>query len=205
MFLEHSNITIFGTIGSGKSYLCRKLQEYFPNVFIFDTLFEYTENDGLILRSFQEFSNFVINTQNQSAGIKAIIRFSVDRDNSEEVNEYLRLLYHRGNCTVVIEEVQNFGSVHKIPHYLKQISLTGRHKKINFITTTQRIAEIHKSIISQSHNIFSGYCDNPLDIGTLKQYGFRTDLLETLQKRQFIWKRGREYYLIDNDLHFIPN
>lgn len=202
MFLEHSNITIFGTIGSGKSYLCRKLQGYFPNVFIFDTLFEYSEQDGIILRNFHEFSAFVISTQNQPVGIKAIIRFSVDRDNSEEVNEYLRLLYHRGDCTVVLEEVQNFGTVHKIPHYLKQISLTGRHKRINFITTTQRIAEIHKSIISQSHNIFSGYCDNPLDVGTLRQYGFRVDLLENVQKREFIWKRGREYFLVSNDLNF---
>lgn len=203
MFLEHSNITIFGTIGSGKSYLCRKLQGYFPNVFIFDTLFEYNEQDGIILKSFQEFSKYVLETKNRECGIRAIIRFSVDQDNSEEVNEYLRLLYHRGNCTVVIEEVQNFGTVHKIPHYLKQISLTGRHKKINFITTTQRIAEIHKSIISQSHNIFSGHCDNPLDIGTLKSYGFSTDLLFYLEKRQFIWKRGREYFKITNDLEFL--
>lgn len=205
MFLEHSNITIFGTIGSGKSYLCRKLQGYFPNVFIFDTLYEYSEQDGLILKNFQEFSNFVLATKDKKCGIKAIIHFSVDHDNSEEVNEYLRLLYHRGNCTVVIEEVQNFGSVHKICHYLKQISLTGRHKKINFITTTQRIAEIHKSIISQSHNIFSGYCDNPVDLNTLKQYGFNTNLLVNVYKHQFIWKRGREYYFIDNDLNFFSH
>jgi len=203
MFLEHSNITIFGVIGSGKSHLCRRLQNYFPNVFIFDTLFEYSENDGIILKSFEEFSSYVLRTQNYQCGIRAIIRFSVDKDNGDEVNEYLRILYHRGNCTVVLEEVQNFGTVHKIPHFLKQISLTGRHKKINFITTTQRIAEIHKSILSQSHNIFAGYCDNPLDLRTLKEYGFRTELLETIEKRQFIWKRSREFYRITNDLEFI--
>lgn len=204
MFLQHSNITIFGMTGSGKSYLCRQLQEYFPNVFIFDTLYEYSSEDGLILNTFEEFSDFVIKTKNQN-GFKVIIRFNIDHDNFELINEYLKLLYFRGNCTIVLEEAQNFATIHKIPIYLKHISLTGRHKKVNFISTTQRIAEIHKSLISQAHNIFSGFTDSPNDINTLKTYGFNIQLLEKIQDKQFIWKRGREYYYIDNDLNFFSS
>lgn len=201
MFSSHSNITIFGMTGSGKSVLCRKLQEYFENVIVFDTLHEYNQSEGLIFTNFHSFSQYLIQTQNQPSLPRLIIRFSPDIDETNEIDHYLKMIYHRGNCTVVLEEVQNFASVHKIPKYLKQISLTGRHKRVNFITTTQRIAEIHKSLLSQAHHIFSAYADNPTEIKTLIENGFTTELLDNLDQYQFIWKNGREYYKIDNQLN----
>lgn len=202
MFDDTSNICIFGMRGSGKSTMCRELQEYFGNVFIFDTLAEYSESDGLIFTDYESFADFVIKTENES-GIKAIIRFSIEDAKNEDIfDEYIKLLYYRGNCTIVIEEVQNFASVHKLPYYLKQTSLTGRHKNISFITTTQRIAEIHKTLLSQAHHIMAGYTDSPADIKTLKEYGFPIDRLKELEKYRFIWKNERDIYLVDNSLNF---
>lgn len=204
MFTQHSNITIFGMTGSGKSVLCRTLQEYFKNVIVFDTLYEYSDNEGIVFYDFQNFARYLIETEYMEVlPYRIIVRFPPDLDENSEINNYLKMIYFRGDCTVVLEEVQNFASVHKIPKYLKQISLTGRHKKVNFITTTQRIAEIHKSLISQAHHIFSGFTDNPNDIKTLNENGFTAKLVDQINQYEFIWKNNREYYFVDNYLNII--
>lgn len=203
MFSNDSNICIFGMRGAGKSTLCRRLQAFFPNIFIFDTLKEYDESYGHVFYDYETFSEFVIETADQN-GVIAIIRFNLeDSLQSEFFDDCIRLIYYRGNATIVIEEVQNFANVHKLPHFLKQASLTGRHQDIGFITTTQRIAEIHKSLLSQAHHIFAGYCDNPNDKKTLKEYGFPLDKIEQLNQFEFIWKDGKELSKVDNSLNFI--
>lgn len=204
-FEESENICIFGLRGCGKSTLGRQIQAFFPNLFIFDSLSEYDESDGLIFYDYQSFSDFVIQTQNQN-GIRAIIRFDIEEINQSEIlDEFIKILYYRGNCTIMIEEIQNFASVHKISPFLKQASLTGRHKKVNFITTTQRVAEIHKSLLSQAHHIFAGYTDSPNDKKTLREYGFDMDEIDSLEKYSFLWKNGKNIQLIDNELNFINN
>lgn len=201
-FERNENICIFGMRGAGKSTLCRKIQNFYPNIFIFDTLGEYSESDGHIFYDYISFSEFVIKTQNQT-GIRAIIQFDIEESNQTEIfDEFIRLLYYRGECTVVIEEVQNFASVYKIPPFLKQASLTGRHRGVNFITTTQRIAEIHKSLLSQCHHLFSGYTDSPNDKRTLKEYGFNISEIEYLDQFIFLWKQGRDICIVDNSLNF---
>tara|TARA_R110000803_G_scaffold5670_1_gene18705 strand:+ start:4023 stop:4718 length:696 start_codon:yes stop_codon:yes gene_type:complete len=201
-FERNENICIFGMRGAGKSTLCRKIQNFYPNIFIFDTLGEYTENDGIIFYDYISFSDYVIKSQNIN-GIRAIVQFDIEDSNNQEIfDEYIKLLYYRGECTIVIEEVQNFASVYKIPPFLKQASLTGRHRGINFITTTQRIAEIHKSLLSQCHHLFSGYTDSPNDKRTLKEYGFNIGEIENLNQFIFLWKQGRDILIVDNSLNF---
>jgi len=201
-FERNENICIFGMRGAGKSTLCRKIQNFYPNIFIFDTLGEYTENDGIIFYDYVSFSDYVIKSQNIN-GIRAIVQFDIEDSNNQEIfDEYIKLLYYRGECTIVIEEVQNFASVYKIPPFLKQASLTGRHRGINFITTTQRIAEIHKSLLSQCHHLFSGYTDSPNDKRTLKEYGFNIGEIENLNQFIFLWKQGRDILIVDNSLNF---
>lgn len=198
MFRDNENICIFGMRGSGKSTLCRQIQEYYENknIIIFDTLFEYRDSNAHFFTDYPSFAHFVLKN-NGLKNQKIVINLPVD-ENSEVIDDYVKLLYYWGNCTVVIEEVQNFASVHKIPTYLKQASLTGRHKNVNFITTTQRVAEIHKALLSQAHHIFSGFTDSPNDKKTLKEYGFSIQQIEKLNNYEFLWKNERNIYKIDN-------
>lgn len=204
MFNATSKICIFGMSGSGKSTLCKNLQQYFPNVFIFDTLGEYSENEySNIFYDYSTFADFVEKTKDQN-GIRAVFRFNIEGASNDDVfDECVRLLYYRGNCTIVVEEIQNFATVHYIPPFLKQVSLTGRHQNISFITTTQRIAECHKSILSQAQHRMAGYCDNPSDLKTLKEWGIPDNLIKEIDLFQFIWKDGKNIYKIDNHLKFI--
>ena len=202
-FNQVENITIFGMRGSGKSTLARKCQEYFPVKFIFDTLEEYSESDGIIVNDFNSFYDVVLKTIDKKV-LTVIIQLDINTaENQDYFNNFMEVLYYRENCTIVLEEVQNYCTVHKIPKFLKQISLTGRHKNINFITTTQRIAEIHKSLLSQAHHLFSGYTDSPNDKKTLKEYGFNISDIENLEKYIFLWKEDRKIYRINNSLEFI--
>jgi dephospho-CoA kinase len=201
VILFNENICIFGRRGSGKSTLCKNLQNLFNNKFIFDTLYEYNESNTF--RSYTSFSQYVINTQKEN-NIKAVVQLDFESAKNNEIfDEFIKIIYHRTNATIVIEEVQNFANVHKIPDFLKQASLTGRHKNVNFITTTQRIAEIHKTLLSQAHHIFAGYTDSPNDLKTLKEYGFSTDEIINLNNYEFIWKFGRNKIKIKNDLSLI--
>jgi len=203
MFHNFSKICIFGISGTGKSYLCRNLQNYFNNNFIFDTLNEYTAQDGMIFNDYLSFSNYVIQTQNQN-GLKAIFQFPLENSQKSELfDECIRLLYYRGKCNIVIEEVQNFASVHTIPPFLKQASLTGRHQEVSFITTTQRVAEIHKSLLSQAHHIYCGYTDSPTDLKTLREFGFNDMTIANLNDREFIWKHNRDFVKVSNNLDFL--
>jgi len=201
LILNNENICIFGRRGHGKSTLCKNLQEFFSNVIIFDTLYEYSEENTFT--NYKEFSDFIIETQNIQFGLRAVVQLSFeDAKDSEIFDEYIKMIYYRGNCTIILEEAQNYASVYKIPDFLKQASLTGRHKGINFITTTQRIAEIHKSLLSQAHHIFAGYTDSPNDLKTLKEYGFLYENIVELEKYHFNWKFDRTKLIIDNNLNF---
>lgn len=199
-FSNTDNFCIFGMRGAGKSTLCRKLQGFFHNVIIFDTLKEYDESDGNVFYNFDSFADFLIKTKDIN-GLRIINQFSIEQAFEPEIiDDYVKMIYYRGNCTVVIEEIQNFASVHKIPPFLKQCSLTGRHQNINFITTTQRIAEVHKSLLSQAHHIFSGYTDSPNDKRTLQEYGFPIQHIETINQFEFLWKNGRKIMLTNTEL-----
>lgn len=201
MISQNENICIFGRRGHGKSTLCKNMQEFFPNVIVFDTLYEY-KNEENIFYNYKDFSDFIIETQNIKTGLRAVVQLNFeDAKDSEVFDEYIKIIYYRGNCTIVLEEAQNYASVYKIPDFLKQASLTGRHKGINFITTTQRIAEIHKTLLSQAHHIFAGYTDSPIDLKTLREYGFNNEEIYNLEKYHFVWKFDRERLLIDNELN----
>lgn len=161
-------ITILGKRGSGKSTLGKYIQRVFPRVVVFDRLHEYSgDKSAIYVSTWEEFSEAIRATA-AAARFKIVYQFDIEATNDDAVfNEAMRILYYRGSICVVIEEVHVFASAHYLPQWLREALLTGRHRKMALIATSQRPAELHKTLLSQSHHIFSGTLHEKNDVNYL--------------------------------------
>lgn len=188
MFLSTDKIFVMGRSGCGKSYIAKIIQKIWPRRIIIDTLNEYSENDFRCVYSFEEFSNFLLENQNNS-NFTVVYKFDVETSNQgSEFNEVMRLCYYFGNILIVIEEVQLFSTIHEVPHWLKNNVLIGRHRNIGMLFTSQRAGEINKTILSQCGHIFVGSMVEGNDIryisGFLNQ---DSKLISSLPIREFLY------------------
>lgn len=192
-------IGIFGRRGCGKSFLAKKIQDAFPRLFIFDSLHEYPESEFDIY-NFDEFCDAIRQSVGKSS-FRYIIRFDIETaKKSETFEQMIRLLYYRGSVTVVIEEVQNFCTPHYIDHYLENAFLTGRHRDLSIIYTTQKPSTVNKKILSQSTKIFCGGLQTRSDIYEVANFlGDVSKTISELKDRQFLfWEVGQEVKKIEN-------
>lgn len=203
MFKSTDIISILGRRGSGKSYLCKKIQTLYPRCIIFDTLHEYNDSDvDIMCYDFEDFSKAVISTKNKSK-FRICFQFEIGQDNTDIFNECLKLIYHRGSVCVVIEEVQNFSETHAygLTTWLKESLLTGRHRDIAIITTTQRAGQLHSAILSQSNHIFTGNLQGKSDLQNLSNtVGIDINIIKSLKEHTFIWHNLKFTKIVTNDL-----
>jgi hypothetical protein len=191
-----------GRRGSGKSYLARKLSSAYPRKVVFDSLGEYSDDDGIIVCNFDEFCQKILETQNSHA-FTIIFQFDPESETHvDEFNQALRILWHRGNVLILIEEIQLYSSPHSMCLWLKNCLLTGRHRNVGLIFTTQRPGECNKTIISQSNHVFCGSLHEKNDIEYTKSIlGESAYSLSSLPERQFLYFRpGQSLTLINNNL-----
>ncbi len=166
-FTHDDVITILGRRGCGKSFLGKQIQKIYPRKFIFDMLHEYKvgKNDFEI-NNFSQFCKLI--SEIEQKGLEkftAIIRFGIDDESRFIVfDEMIKVIYHLGNCTIVVEEVHNFIDSYNIGNYFSHAFTTGRHKNLSIILTTQRPSKMHKDALSQSSHIFAGNLTSKADI-----------------------------------------
>lgn len=194
-----------GRRGSGKSYLARRIQDSYPRKIIFDPLCEYSSADGIVVESFEEFSAEVLRTED-AATFTLIYQFDLEKeDHVPEFNQALRVLWHRGNVFVVVEEVQMLSSPHQLPLWLDRQLFTGRHRNVGLMFTTQRPGACHKAIISQANHVFCGSMHEKNDIEYVRSVLHdRAFELSTFPVRQFLYFRpGEIIQHIDNDFNTV--
>lgn len=202
MFLKTDCILCLGRRGSGKSFLAKIIQRIYPRKVIFDTLEEYGDTDGIVVRSFDAFSKQIVTLAGLSR-FTLIFKFSVESsDHALEFDQALRCLYYFEDIQIVIEEVQNFSSPHFLPHWLRQCLLTGRHRGISLLFTTQRPGELNKTILSQCAHIFAGPLHEKNDLNYVSSFlGVATARLTHLPPRRFLYFRpGEKLLMVKNDL-----
>lgn len=180
--------SIFGTRGTGKSYLARKINGLYPRSVVIDPTKDWT--DGEIVRSFTEFSNKLKEKlNNNKKEFRIIFQFNPDEPNKEELlNHVLRLCFHFKNIQVVIDEVQLFTSANYLPDYLKNLLFMGRHNGISVMCITQRPSQLNKSILSQSLHVYCGQLHDKNDLNAVSSFlNTDTNKLFNLKKRHFIY------------------
>ena len=195
-------ILIMGQRGCGKSYLCKNIQSIWPKRVIFDTLGEYSD-EGNTCYSFEEFCNkMILLKSSNSLSFILIVQFDPETSLSDtEFNEMIRICYYFGNIQIVIEEVNNHSSPHNLPHWLRNCLLTGRHRNLSLIFTTQRPGELNKTILSQCKHIFIGKMVEGNDINYVKSFLGKDNAIKliNLADRRFIYFNNGNIKEISND------
>lgn len=196
--IEHTDcILVMGRRGCGKSYLAKKLQNLWPRRIIIDSLSEYS---GETTSSFDIFCEKLAAKKNQKE-FSLIFQFNPESDDAEIVfNELLRVCYYCENVQIVIEEVQLYSTPHFLPHWLKQCLLTGRHKNLSLLFTSQRPGEINKTIVSQCSHIFCGQIIEGNDLRYVSSFlNQDAQRLSGLPKRRFLYFSEEGVKEVNND------
>lgn len=183
---------ILGKRGSGKTTLSRKIQKHsaFQRLIIFDRLGEYSDEKGENVKICETVPDFgaALKEFLKKPKFTLIFQFDIEATNhDEDFNQLMRALYYLGNFCIVIDEVHNFASTHFLPQWLREVLLTGRHRKLALIGTSQRPAEVHKTLLSQCHHIFAGTLHEKNDVDYLsKVMGPEAERLSKLKPYHFL-------------------
>lgn len=195
--------------GCGKTYLSREIQKLYPRVIIIDVTNEYS--DGVECHTFEEFVAAIIESEKQEK-FRIIYHSHMDAGAEEQIiiDHCIRLALLRSsspdavsnNILLVLEEIQHYSNAHQLPHYMRYNFHTGRHHGAATLVTSQMPAQVHKTVISLSHNKFFGQCDEPNAVKYLS--GFLepefAEKLPNLPDRHFILRRSRhETIIVKND------
>lgn len=188
-FKQTDKILILGRSGCGKSFLGKKIQQAFPRLVIFDITDEYPADQNTI-RTFDEFTNFARHAGSLPR-FKKVVKFS-DELNQEQLqatfDAMLKILFTIGDMTIVIEEIQEYCSTHKLPEYLWKSMTRGRHRNLGFIITTQRPGQLHKTVLSQSTHVITGNLIDKNDVTTVATFlGRDSKEVSSLRDREFLW------------------
>ncbi len=204
-------ILVMGQRGCGKSYLAKRLQSLWPKRVIIDSLSEYQVDknnknnnfeNSIIVNNFNEFTEKMIELKNQNSE-KFVIIYNFDPEsdlNSEIFDEILRISYYFGNIQIVIEEVQLYSSPHQLTKWLKNCLLTGRHKGLSLLFTTQRPGELNKTILSQCAHIFCGKITEGNDLRYISSFlNQNSEKLINIPFKKFLYFSSEGIKEISND------
>lgn len=151
-YKKGDHLFLCGKTGTGKSYgLIKLIKTYLKKDFIiFDIKQEDFNNLGChVVHNYKE---FLIALKNKKD--KILVQ---DKNlTSETIEKYLKFLYENcKNFTVIVDELHLLVSKMKISPSMKHILHVGRSKGKSFWGASQRTADIHNSILSQSTHKFS--------------------------------------------------
>jgi hypothetical protein len=136
-------VVVCGQKGTGKTVLERTLLSGFQDVFVFDTLEEFTD-----------FPHYVPQT-----------------DSPLELDKIAKQVYKRGNCYLVVSEAELYLPVYKpLPPNVFKLLTRGRHNNTGIMVDTRRIAELNKTVFGLAEWCFVFRHFSPNDQEYLKKF-----------------------------------
>ncbi len=204
--LPHHRTTIIGKIGSGKSVLTDQLLQHLSKksfVLLLDTKQEYQhyrefqladlveKRKGLFRVTELEYRGYLIDDN------RTLAEFFSDlmvKQNKKRVKEGKRLT----NYILAIEEIGNVvrkhGRLYDVMPKFAVLLQQGRSLQIGYVGTTQRPAEIHTTILSQSYHVISFAVTSRNDLEAMKVY-IEADQYLNLNRFQFMHVNHSENYV----------
>ena len=105
----------------------------------------------------------------------------------EDFDELCHLIFQRGNCVLIVDEVKSYTQVNKIPYWLDELYRLGRERNTGVIALSQRPMYVHNTLISESDYIIAFH---------LELEGDRKKIAETVGKEAFkLGELGKFHYL----------
>ncbi len=120
-------------------------------------------------------------------------------DDLYRITEWLSyVLFNRENCILAVEELGNCTKKHTRFYdcnpYLATLVQQGRGKNVGFLGTTQRLQEIHTTILSESDHILCFRLTSEADESYMKNY-IHPDHIKALDKHEFLHLNLKDDYL----------
>jgi len=153
---EH--IVIFGQSGTGKSTLLQYLAK------------QLTKNKPMWIWDYSLQHDIFPIVENLTDLYLGNLVYRPQEGSEEEFNQFCEIAFSQYNLTVAFEEIQEYANKFRFPTPLSKIVRVGRGKGITYIGVSQRPAEVHNAIISNSHHRFIFRLDLPTDIQYLKRW-----------------------------------
>lgn len=159
-------LLLFGRRGQGKSFLARKLMRHQARVSVWDLMNEHAPMANFYEGDLSGFENFLAASRGKRF---AAARYIPTEDVAEEFNGFCRAAFRAGNFVVVVEEAAEICSPSNLPPAFGRVIRQGRHQGLGLLATTQRLAEVSRTLTSQT-DVFVGFSTTePRDLDELRK------------------------------------
>lgn len=204
--LPHHRTTIIGKIGSGKSVLTHKILLHLSKkafIVLLDTKGEYEDiqefqlenlidkRKGLFRVTSLEYQGYIIDDNRVLAEFFSdlMIRQNKKRKkDGEKLTPYILAIEEVGNV------ISKHGRLYDVMPKFAVLLQQGRSLQVGYLGTTQRIAETHTTIVSESYHVISFAVTSENDLKAMKTY-IQADKYLDLNRFQFYHLNHSENYL----------
>ena len=185
------NIGVMGRVGSGKSYLVKKMLARFPRRLIYDPFEEY---EGVLFRRWAEAAVYLDNfTGDEDGAVEDEYPFQVvyRPPSRHDAEQFFRMAASLKNYVLIAEEVEMWCKSSWINPHLERLISFGRHKCRSLVWITRSPFEINRDLTRQHNLLISFKQTEPRDIAYLDNYSFNKDIT-TLAEYEYAWYGDEE-------------
>jgi hypothetical protein len=96
----------------------------------------------------------------------------------------------------LVREISLYMGSAFIDENLKSLILFGRHGRLNLVGVTQRLANCHNDLISNSETIITFAQDGHREMAILREYVSKEDLqiIKQLKRGEYLFVKGKENF-----------
>jgi len=158
---------ILGRRGCGKTTNIKARLHSESRLIIFDTLAEYGAC-GRVFRDPLAMVDYL--ERRQRTYFKCVYQPVEAEDLTEPFSYVMRAVWICGDCTLVLDEIDQVSSPSSVPFELRRNLNYGRHRSIKVILSSRRAANVPRLVTSQADEIVSFNQIEPRDVKYIEEF-----------------------------------